>query len=178
MKHKIILLLIAMILVMSCVGCVNHSPSGDYSQKPPAEVNNELPNEQGQNENVPGNNIAGDTEDVNPANGEELFEISDLSGTVTEFFDDGCKISPTIYEDDIAYEAAPGYEDQQEQVFITYGEECIFQIAYVNIQTGKTTYDTASVNDIKKQTRLIICGEYDSDNVLHADRVFIYRNME
>lgn len=60
---------------------------------------------------------------------------------------------------------APGYEDNWEQVSVSYDSGCTFQYAYSNPQTGEVRYETATVGDVKKQATLIICGEYDSDNV-------------
>lgn len=178
MKHKIILFLSILLIVSACVGCRNQTQNKDLSQKTQEQVNNENPNEDGQNKNTPDKNISSDTEAVNPTNGEDLFKISKLRGTVTDFCDNRCTITPTVEEGEVAYEAAPGYDAQQEHITISYADGCTFQIAYVNIQTGEVTYDTASLSDIKKQTNLVICGEYDSDNILHATHIFIYRNME
>ena len=113
----------------------------------------------------------------NPASGDELFAISKLNGTVSAFTEDGCTVAPTHEEGDVAAMPAPGYEDNWEQVSVSYDSGCTFQYAYSNPQTGEVRYETATVGDVKKQTTLIICGEYDSDNVLHADRIFLYRLM-
>lgn len=113
----------------------------------------------------------------NPASGDELFAISKLNGTVSAFTEDGCTVAPTHEEGDVAAMPAPGYEDNWEQVSVSYDSGCTFQYAYSNPQTGEVRYETATLGDAKKQTTLIICGEYDSDNVLHADRVFLYRLM-
>lgn len=177
MKHKIIMLLTTMILVMVCGGCGQQLQNMNLSQQQEQQEQKQK-QEQEQKQDTNASDLSENTENVNPANGEELFEISKLNGSVMEISDDGCKITPTHTEDDVAYEAAPGYESQEELITVTYDEGCTFQIAYVNIQTGAATYDTASISDVKKQTRLVICGEYDSDNVLHANLVFIYRNME
>ena len=80
-------------------------------------------------------------------------------------------------EGDVAAMPAPGYEDNWEQVSVVYDSGCTFQYAYSNPQTGEIRYETATADDVKKQTTVIICGEYDSDNVLHADRIFLYRLM-
>lgn len=169
MKHKIIILLTTMILVMACVGCGKQPQSENFPQGQ---------QQQEQDMNAGDKTISGNTDNVNPETGEQLFEISKLNGTVTEISDNSCKITPTHAEDDVAYEVAPGYEDQEELITVTYDEDCTFQIAYVDIQTGAVTYDAASVSDVKKQTNLVICGESDSDNVLHANHIFIYRNKE
>lgn len=168
MKHKIFLILITLFLLMSCVGCGTQTQQEDMPTESSAQANSELPDE----------DRPSDAPNANPQNGDELFEICNLNGTVTEFFDNGCKVIPIINEGNVAYQAAPGYEDQQEQITVSYVEGCTFQIAYANLQTGKITCDDANMDDIKKQTELVICGEYDSDNTLLANRVFIYRVEE
>lgn len=163
MKHKFILLFTAIAFLTACAGCGNQAANEPYSQTQDQDSNK---------------NISGGPENVNPANGGELFKIGKLTGSVTDISDNGCKITPTHIEGNVAYGAAPGYENPEELISITYSEDCIFQIAYMDIQAGTVTYDPATVNDVKKQTSLVICGEYDRNNVLHANRIFIYRIME
>lgn len=170
MKHKIILFLAAMLLAATCVGCGNQPHNDDI-----------LLDHQEQDTNLPSVKVPETNPSVenveNPATGDGLFEISKANGTVVEFSDTGCKITPTHYDGNVAYEAAPGYEDQDESISVLYSQDCVFQIAYVNIQTGEVTYENATLGDVKKQTRIVICGEYDDSNVIHATHVFIYRQM-
>lgn len=170
MKHKIILFLAAMLLAATCVGCGNQPHNDDI-----------LLDHQEQGTNLPSVKVPETNPSVenveNPATGDGLFEISKANGTVVEFSDTGCKITPTHYDGNVAYEAAPGYEDQDESISVLYSQDCVFQIAYVNIQTGEVTYENATLGDVKKQTRIVICGEYDDSNVIHATHVFVYRQM-
>ncbi len=155
MKHKNILLLAIMVLVLTCVGCGQQSPKDNSDTVPPTQAENSIPDE-------------------NPSDGNKLFEISNLEGTVTEFSEDGCKLSPSIESGDHTLtSAAPGYEDKI--VSVSYNSDCTFQVAHLDYQTSAATYEPATVEDVKKQTSLIICGEYDENDVLHASRVFIYR---
>ena len=170
MKHKIILFLAAMLLAATCVGCGNQPHNDDI-----------LLDHQEQDTNLPSVKVPETNPSVenveNPATGDGLFEISKANGTVVEFSDTGCKITPTHYDGNVAYEAAPGYEDQDESISVLYSQDCVFQIAYVNIQTGEVTYENATLGDVKKQTRIVICGEYDDSNVIQATHVFVYRQM-
>ena len=170
MKHKIILFLAAMLLAATCVGCGNQPHNDDI-----------LLDHQEQDTNLPSVKVPETNPSVenveNPATGDGLFEISEANGTVVEFSDTGCNITPTHYDGNVAYEAAPGYEDQDESISVLYSQDCVFQIAYVNIQTGEVTYENATLGDVKKQTRIVICGEYDDSNVIHATHVFVYRQM-
>lgn len=172
MKHKIISIILVILLIMACAGCGKQPEQMKFLDEP--TVQQSAP---GEDKSVHDEETQADALVENPANGEDLFESSNLSGTVIELLNNGCKITPTVTDDNVACEAAPGYEDQQENTTVVFGDDCIFQIAYVNVQTGSVSYEDASENDVKNQTRLLICGEYDSDGVLHADRVFIYRSM-
>ena len=59
---------------------------------------------------------------------------------------------------------------------VVYNSDCTFQIAHVNHQTAVATYEPAAVGDVKKQTDLILRGEYDEKDVFHASHVYIYRS--
>ncbi len=169
MKHKNILLLAILVLVLTCAGCGQQEQKDHSDTVPPTQAENSIPDEPRKEEELPGVGA-----DENPADADKLFEISNLRGTVTEFSEDGCKLSPTKeIGDNISYQAAPGYEDTF--VSVIYNSDCIFQIAHIDFQTAAATYEPATVKDVKKQTSLIICGEYDENDVLHASRVFIYR---
>ncbi len=169
MKHKNILLLATMVLVLTCVGCGQQAQKGNSDTVSPTQAENSIPDEQKKEEELPSVGT-----DENPADADKLFEISNLEGTVTEFSDDGCKLSPTKYSgDNVSYQAAPGYEDTF--VSVVYNSDCTFQIANLSLQTSAATYEPANVEDVKKQTSLILCGEYDENEVFHASRVFIYR---
>lgn len=171
MKHKTVLFFSMSLLIIICVGCEQQSPK-DTLQIIPSE---QLENSVSGNQKNDGETL-GENGYENPANGDMLFQISNLNGTVVDFYDDGCKISPTIKEgENIAYGAAPGYEKEEDMVSVVYDTGCTFQIAHANYQTTEIIYEAASIDDVKKQTSLIICGEYNEDNVLHASRVFILR---
>lgn len=174
MKHKI--LFTAILLAAACVSCGTQPQNKELPQKTPVQAEENLPNEETNDSNIDAD-LAEKEELKNPANGDELFAISTLTGTVTEFSENGCTLTPTYSDENVASEAAPGYENQMELISIIYNEDCVFRIAYVNIQSGTVSYETASAADVKKQTRLVICGEYDNENVLHASRIFIYRKM-
>lgn len=171
MKNKIISVLLSAVIVAAWTGC-----SKDHSH--PITVGPSVttqPTTQEQSAPTVAPTIESATSASNPTSGGELFIISKASGTVLEFTDTGCTLTPTVTDGDVAYQAAPGYEDQMESTNISYSDGCTFQIAYINSQTGAVTYEDASVENVKKQSNLIVCGDYDSNGVLNADRIFIYR---
>ena len=156
MKRNLLFLFITLSLLLCCVGC------GSGAQQTADSLSTNPKN-------------GASSLSTNPKNGNEIFELCKLNGTVTEFSDSGCKLVPVVNDGDVACQAAPDYEDQQDQITVSYTDGCSFQIAHANLQTGEITYEDASVGDIKKQTELLISGEYDSNHTLLADRVFIYR---
>ncbi len=172
MKHKNSLLLAIMVLVLTCAGCGQQAQKEHSDTVPPTQAENSIPDEQEKEDEFPTVGI-----DENPVDADKFFEISDLRGDATDFSEDGCTLSPTIeIGDNILYQAEPGYEDTF--VSVIYNSDCVFQIAYVNIQAATVAYEPATVKDVKKQTSLILCGEYDENEVFHASRVFIYRMEE
>ncbi len=189
MENKKILLLAIAVLIFSFAGCGQQPQKGNSDTAPPTQAENTMPDEQRKENDlsgtgadkspIPSNQGKEDESpkevtDGKPSEADELFELSNLEGTVTEFSEDGCKLSPTIESgDEEAYQAAPGYEDTF--VSVIYNPDCTFQIANLSIQTSAVTYEPAAVKDVKKQTSLILCGEYDENEVFHASRVYIYR---
>lgn len=139
------------------------------------------------NDNVtdPGNDAAGNQATANrtdPAGagdnreGESLIRSSDLQGSVTEFSDSGCIVSPVTKEgENTAVVASPGNESEETNVNISYKSGCIFQIAIIDLTTGKAEICEASVSDIKKQTSLLIYGDFEDPHNLAAAKIIIVR---
>lgn len=170
MKHRMIFTLITVLLLIFCSGCGNKSLDNNTSPNPSAQINGGSTDESKENKD----NLAVN----NPETFDELSERCKLNGYVIEFSDTGCTISPTVCEGDLAYQAAPGNESQVKQVIVTYDESCTFQIVQVSLSTGAMTYEDADINDIKKQTGLFVAGEYDGENILYAEQVYIYRMVK
>lgn len=191
MKPKISLIVIAVLMLACLEGCgkqngddqgSNHSYTSDANQTYDSDANQTDERQNSDNGNLTNRQSESpsyeEIQDNSPADGEQLLAGCTLTGTVTEFSGDGCKITPTIQEGNVAYEAAPGCEDESKLIHIIYDEECSFQISYINRLNGTVTYSTASIEDVKKQTSLIIYGTYDSENNLAADHIYIYRSTE
>lgn len=172
MKQKSALIIITMLVIACLGGCGKQA-----AQNPSSNASMSLDSNQ-QLEEADIEKGQDDSSGTDPADGDQLFAECTLTGTVTEFSDDGCKITPTFQNGAIAYEAAPGYEDESDMVNIIYDKECSFRIANVNIVTGNVVYDAATTEDVKKQTHILIYGVYDSENNLIADHIYIYRSTE
>ncbi len=170
MKHKMIFTLVTMLLLILCTGCSNKPLDNNNSPNSTVQISVDSTDESKENkDNLTVNN---------PETFDELSEHCKMNGHVIEFSDAGCTISPTVYEGDLAYEAAPGNDSQVKQVIIAYDESCTFQIVQVSLSTGAMTYEDATINDVKKQTGLFVAGEYDGESILHAEQVYIYRMVE
>ena len=132
-----------------------------------------------------GKDISGNPADSsgNPVDADLLLERADLVGSVAEFSGDGCSLIPVHSEEaedggGLAWSAAEGYEEDTEKIKVSYGLDCTFQIAEVDILTAGASYRAASVEDVKKQTELVLYGTYEKDGSLTAERVYIYRRTE
>lgn len=173
MNHKIVFIIVTLLWLGCLVGC-GKQPIQDQRA---TDTEPAITDQAGERPTASSGQPEA-TRDGNPVDADQLFAECTLSGTVIEFSSDGCTISPTIQDGNVAYGAAPGYEDEFEQVRIIYGEACTFQISNVNIVSGSVEYDSASMKDVKKQTDLILYGAYDSEDNLVAERVYIYRSTE
>lgn len=110
----------------------------------------------------------------NNTDGDELIRSSALQGSVAAFSDSGCTVSPVTNEgENTAVVAAPGNENDETNVTISYKTDCIFQKANINITTGKANISDASVLDIKKQTSLLIYGDFEDTHHLAATKIII-----
>ena len=102
------------------------------------------------NEAVNSANVESNTESV-------YFEGADLNGRVLEFSDTGFTITP-IYREVFAdgtsnsWEAAPGKEKEENNLYVTYTEDTVFEVVYFNrsLQDVSSRED-ADKSSIKKQ---------------------------
>ena len=131
----------------------------------------DAPNENDSNNTPDGN----DSSAVGRTDGDKIIAASDLQGSVTEFSDNGCTITPVTSSNDgkSAEEAADGYEDEAEKINIKYGDNCTFQRAVISITTGKTDVSEAAIADIKKKTSLLLYGNFDDTENFTATKVVI-----
>lgn len=166
MANKKTALWIAVLFAVVCTGCGKASLKETVLQPTQTEIYSDTQKQQE-------DQTAQTPETENPGDYTQLLKISTFSGDVTQRGETGCKLTPIHYEEDISYSAAPGYEE--EWVAAVYQDNCVFQIVTVNVQTGSVTYEGAGIQDVQEQQSLLICGEYDDNNVLQAERVFICR---
>lgn len=116
----------------------------------------------------------------NPTDGNDansLLALASIKGSVIEFSNDGCSITPTQESEDgkLAIEDAPGHANSDTAVTVNYQSGCVFKIANINTKTGSVNYSDADISDIKKQTSLIIYGDWSNKNNINATAVYIAR---
>lgn len=107
--------------------------------------------------------------------GNQLIEMASLYGDVIDFSNTGCTLNPQISEDggQSAKIAASGNRDTSTNVTIQYQENCIFQLVTISTASGKAEVTNATMNDIKKQTKLLIFGEFQDKSNIIATKVMI-----
>ena len=126
------------------------------------------------NEAVNSANVESNTESV-------YFEGADLNGRVLEFSDTGFTITP-IYREVFAdgtsnsWEAAPGKEKEENNLYVTYTEDTVFEVVYFNrsLQDVSSRED-ADKSSIKKQTVVYVFGSSEDEKNWTADKVIIQR---
>lgn len=170
MKNKKFLIgLVSALCVLSLVACGTggNDTSNRTDTQNPIQQNPTV---------VQGNDsLPKDSNDSNDSN--SLHALASIKGTVIEFSNDSCLITPTRESEDgkLSIEDAPGHENLDAAVTVHYQSGCIFKIANINIKTGIVNYSDADISDIKKQTGLIIYGDWSNKNNINATAVYIAR---
>lgn len=124
------------------------------------------------NSNTNEENINGSSE-----NKGDVLESANLIGDVLEFTEDGCLLNQAKETDGGASMQieAPGMENKDNAVSVTYTPECEFVIATVSAQSGVTNVTTGSISDVKKQSEVHLYGEFTDTNHFNATKVVIAR---
>lgn len=106
---------------------------------------------------------------------ESLYAAAVITGSVVEFTDDSCTISPVVKEDggNTGVIAAPGHESEDTNVVVTYEEGCVVQIATIYTSTGEAELEQANISDIKKQASVIIYGSFEDTHHISANKIII-----
>ena len=118
--------------------------------------------------------VEGNTESV-------YFEGADLNGRVLEFSDTGFTITPIyreVFEDGTSssWEAAPGKEKEEDNIYVTYAEDTVFEIVYFNRSLQEvSSKEDADKSSIKKQTAVYVFGSSEDGKNWTADKVVITR---
>ena len=118
--------------------------------------------------------VEGNTESV-------YFEGADLNGRVLEFSDTGFTITPIyreVFEDGTSnsWEAAPGKEKEEDNIYVTYTEETVFEIVYFSRSLQEvSSREDADKSSIKKQSEVYVFGSSEDEKNWTADKVLIQK---
>ena len=115
------------------------------------------------------------TDETDNTDSDSLISSFDLQGSVIEFSENGCVVTPVTNDGNTAAVAAPGNEKEETNVTISYEPDCIFQTAVMDLTTGTANISKAAVSDIKKQTSLLIYGSSEDTHNFSASKVIIVR---
>lgn len=114
-------------------------------------------------------------ENQNPQNLDEMQASAALIGSVSDFQDGSFQVVPEQSTEDTAIQAAAGYESGMDSTTVSYGEDCLFQIASISTNTGEITLKDASAVDVKKSTGVAVYGDTQENGEIHAVKVLITR---
>ena len=100
-----------------------------------------------------------------------------MTGRVLEFTDNGCLLNQAKEIEGGAgiKSEAPGMENKDNAVSVTYNPDCEFVIATASAQSGVTNVTTGSISDVKKQSEVHLYGEFVGTNQFNATKVVIAR---
>ena len=108
-----------------------------------------------------------------------LLDSAALVGSVTDFQEGSFQVMADQTKDNgqTAVGAAPGMESESgmESTTVSYGEDCVFQIANIDINTQTVNLEDASSSDVKKSTSVAVYGEEQENREIHATKVLITR---
>ncbi len=109
------------------------------------------------------------------------FEGADLNGRVLEFSDTGFTITPVyteVFEDGTrgSWEAAPGKENAENNLYVTYTEDTVFEVVYFSMSLQDvSSREDADKSSIKKQTLVYVFGSSEDGKNWTADKVIIQK---
>ena len=120
-----------------------------------------------------------DTDPSEKGSGDELLDHAALKGTVSDFQEGSFQVMADRTEDNgqTAVGAAPGMESESrmESTTVSYGGDCVFQIANIDSSTGAVDLEDAVSSDVKKSTSVAVYGETQENGEIHATKVLITR---
>lgn len=110
----------------------------------------------------------------------DFYAGADLQGSVVEFSDSGFMLSAAeiIKEDegDVMVQAAPGAENSEDLVTITYSSDVTFEIITMDSASlAEISREDADKQSIKKQTSVLVFGSCQDTYHWTADKVIIMR---
>ena len=112
-----------------------------------------------------------------------MFDGADLEGSVAEFSDEGFSLSPATAKEDgggmILAEAAPGSENDENNIQITYTDNTVFQIVNLSRSSqSEVSREDADKESVKKQSSVCVFGLCQDSHHWTADKILILKWQE
>lgn len=111
----------------------------------------------------------------------EFYDGADLAGSVVEFSDEGFSLSPATTEHaeggrEIMTQAAPGSENEEDNVQITYTDQTVFQIVNLSMSSqSEVSREDTDRESVKKQSSVCVFGSCQDTRHWTADKILILR---
>ena len=161
--------LMGMVMILTVTACAKKQP--DSFQNEMQQNVNIL-----QDENQQGNEEKEQMEHVNS----EFYAGANLQGSVVEFTDNGFQLSAAeiIKEEggDVMVQAAPGEENAEDLVTITYSSDVTFEVITMDSASlAEISREATDKQSIKRQTSVLVFGSCQDTYHWTADKVIIMR---
>lgn len=133
------------------------------------------PLENGEGENAADGSVSGST------GGRACFDGADLEGSVVEFSETGFTLSPATTETDEGggmemAQAAPGSENAEDNIQITYTDNTVFQIVNLSASSqSEISREDTDKDTVKKQSGVCVFGSCQDTHNWTADKILILR---
>lgn len=128
------------------------------------------------------NNAADDGASNSMGNG-GMFDGANLEGSVVEFSDEGFSLSPATTKEEgggmLSAEAAPGSENDENNIQITYTDNTVFQIVNLSRSSqSEVSREDADKESVKKQSSVCVFGSCQDSHHWTADKILILKWQE
>lgn len=138
-------------------------------------VKDDTPLEQGEDNNAVDNESPGSMGDG------AFFGGANLQGDVVEFSDEGFSLSPATIEKvegggEVLAGAAPGSENDEDNIRITYTDNTVFQIVNLSMSSqSEVSREDTDKESVKKRTSVAVFGSCQDTYHWTADKILILR---
>lgn len=192
-KRKIVALSLCIMMALGAAACSNEKDDpkikmenigNSETEQKESETVETVNTESNLPDNTEDNNTQNNTENLSTNNGEsskELFANAKLEGSVVEFSDTEISLSIATTTTDenggeIMAEAAPGMENEEELVHVTYGENVSVKILTMDLSSKtQISLEDSDKSNIKKETSVLVFGSCQDTYHWTADEVVIVR---
>lgn len=162
-----------MMVLLCCTAC-----SGETPESPKADVQGQQETEK--SDFFAGADLQGSSQEKPEQEDSDYFAEADLQGSVVEFSDSGFELSAAEVrkedEGEVMVQAAPGAENEEDLITITYSSDVTFEIITMDSASlTEISREDTDKQSIKKQTSVLVFGNCQDTYHWTADKVIIMR---